>query len=85
MEKETVEKTTTVVINGQEKIVERGELTFEEIVRYALNQYDDGDTVVYTVLYFKGHSDKPKGQLVKGESLKVHNGMVINVTRTNRS
>ena len=83
MEKEI--KNIEVVINGQIKLVEKGELTYQEIVILAFGEFADNSNTIYTVLYFKGNENKPKGEIVKGESLKIRHGIVINVTRTDRS
>lgn len=44
-----------------------------------------GDTTIYTVSYRRGEGSRPEGSLVAGQSLKVKNGMLIDVTPTDRS
>ena len=85
MNEKKKEKDVEIFINGQEKIANKGELSYEEIVTLAFGNYEFNPDVIYTILYFKGDSPKPKGELVKGESVKVMHGMIINVTRTDRS
>lgn len=83
MEKEC--KLIEVIVNGQPKSIAKDDLTYQEIVEMALGVYDSNPNISYTVLYFKGNESKPKGELVNGETLKIRNGIVINVTRTDRS
>lgn len=74
-----------ILVNGQERTVNKGDISYEELVQIAFDEYVESPEVAYTILFFKGQSGKPKGELVKGETVKVHKGMVFNVTRTDRS
>jgi len=78
-------KLVTIYINGTPKVVEKEHLSFDEIVALAFEAPPTGEGVDFTVQYTKGHSDKPKGTLVKGQSVKVKEGMEFDVTPTNRS
>ncbi len=78
-------KTVTIIVNGRERIVEKGVITYEEVVKLAFGSYDDNPNAVYTVTYSKGNSKKTKGSLVAGDSVKVKEGMIFNVTRTDKS
>ena len=78
-------KNVRIYVNGEVKIVEKEKITYEEAIVLAFGQYIESDTINYTVTYFKGHSDKPTGYLLKGQSVMVKKEMRINVTRTNRS
>lgn len=75
-----------IIVNGQEKTVEKGELTFEEVVSLA---YDgnppQGDQWVFSVSYRKGDDHHPAGELLPGKSVKVKKGMIFNVTATDKS
>jgi hypothetical protein len=77
---------TTIVVNAQEKTVPEKEISFEELVSLA---YDGnpptGDNWEFTVTYRRGHGEKPQGQLVAGESVKVKEGMVFDVYGTDKS
>lgn len=79
------DKLTTIVINGREKEVAQQELTFAEVVNLAFGAPPSGETTTYTVTFKRGHGDKPEGSLVEGGTVKVKNGMVFNVTRTDKS
>jgi hypothetical protein len=78
-------KMVTIIINGTAKLVEKERLSFDEIVALAYETPPTGDGVQFTIQYTKGHSDKPKGILVEGQSVKVKEGMEFDVTPTNRS
>ncbi len=78
-------KMVTIIINGTAKSVEKERMSFEEIVALAYETPPTGDGVQFTIQYTKGQSDKPKGTLVEGQSVKVKEGMEFDVTPTNRS
>lgn len=75
----------TIFINGEEKIVTKEKISYEEIVILAFGHYENLETANYTIIYFKGNNDKPNGFLLKGQVIMVKKGMRINVTRTNKS
>jgi hypothetical protein len=78
-------KTVTIVVNGREKEVARDTLSFAEIVTLAFGAPTDGAKTAYTVTFKRGHGNKPEGSLVEGESVEVKDGMIFNVTRTDKS
>lgn len=79
-------KDVTVYFNGRPKdLPKNSDITFEAAVAYAFTQPPTGDGVQFTVQYSKGTSDKPKGVLVEGQSVKAKDGMEFDVTSTNRS
>jgi hypothetical protein len=85
-EKQGETKDVTVHFNGRSKLLEKNsEITFNDAISYAFAQPPTGDNLQFTVQYTKGHSDKPKGSLVEGQSVKAKDGMEFDVTPTNRS
>jgi hypothetical protein len=58
-------------------------ICFDEVVK--LSGLPGGENVTFTVTYRKGDQHKPEGSLVEGECVEVKDGMVVNVTRTNKS
>jgi hypothetical protein len=82
---EQPKNTTTIVINGRQKTVTAKELTFEQIVALAFDTQPNGENVEITVTYTRGHGDKPEGSLTNGRTVKVKEGMIFNVSATNRS
>jgi hypothetical protein len=75
----------TIYVNGREKTVTTKELSFDEIVALAFDNPPSGPNVYFTITYRRGHGDKPEGTLAEGETLKLKEGMIINVTPTDKS
>jgi len=79
-------KEVPIIVNGRPRVVEKAEISFEEIVRLAYpNAQLDNPDFEYKVTYTKGHSDNQEGTLIKGKSVKVKEGMIFNVSETNKS
>ena len=76
-------KEFTIIVNGREKVVTKKEMSFAEIV--ALANLLSGPNIVYTVTYRRGEGNKPEGTLVEGDSVKIKEGMIFNVTATDKS
>ena len=74
----------TIIVNGREKRVAKEEISFLEVVALAFDTPPSKETM-YTVTYRRGQDDKPEGTLVEGQSVKVKDGMIFNVTATNKS
>ncbi len=78
------DKEFTIVVNARKKTVTKKELSFDEVVELAFGP-PNYETSVYTVTYQKGDDKKPKGSLVRGETVKVKDGMIFDVIRTDKS
>lgn len=78
------DKTVTIIVNGQRKEVKKEKISFEELVVLAFGSMGGGNTI-YTITYRKGEVPKHEGSLVAGESVKVKEGMIFNVTPTDKS
>lgn len=79
-------KTITIVVNAEEKLVDKNEeLTFDEVIDLAFNPRPVGGQIVYTITYYRGHGSKPEGHLIEGGSVKTKAGMVFNVKYTDKS
>ena len=79
------EKDFTIIVNAQPKVVQGKELTFRQIVSLAFDQPPSGENVVFTVTYRRGRGEKPEGSLLEGDSVKIKEGMIFNVTATDKS
>jgi len=79
------QKPVEIIVNGRQKTVTSKELSFDEIVALAFDNPPTGDNTIFTVTYRRGEGNKPEGTLVKGETVRVKDGMIFNVTATNRS
>lgn len=78
-------KSTTVVVNGRERPVEETELTFAAVAALAFDPVPEGPNIVITVTYRRGHGNKPEGSMVDGDTVKVKEGMIFNVSVTDKS
>jgi len=78
-------KAVTIIVNGREKSVTSKELTFDEVVDLAFDDPQRGPYIVFTITYRRGQGEKPEGSLVEGDTVKVKDGMIFNVTRTDKS
>lgn len=80
------DNTITIIVNGQaHEVPTKEELTFDEVVDLAFNPRPMGENIVFTVTYQRGHGDKPQGTLVEGKTVKAKDGMVFDVTVTDKS
>ena len=77
------EKEVNIIVNGRQKTVTAKELSFEEIV--ALSGLPTGPNTIFTITYRKGEGHKPEGTLVADEKVKIKDGMIFNVTPTDKS
>ena len=77
-------KELAVVVNGRPKTVSKKELTFAEVVALADN-LPSGPNTIYTVTYRRGHGNKPEGSMVEGDTVRVKDKMIFNVTATDKS
>ncbi|OGC93169.1 MAG: hypothetical protein A2W25_06010 [candidate division Zixibacteria bacterium RBG_16_53_22] len=78
-------KDFTIIVNGRQKVVTAKELSFAEIVALAFDNPPTGPNIVFTVTYRRGEGNKPEGTLVEGEKVKIKEGMIFNVTATDKS
>jgi len=78
-------KLVTIIVNAREKQVEKDDITFEEVVDLAFNPKPVGENVLFTVTYRRGQGNKPEGSLLAGQSVRVKDGMIFNVTATDKS
>lgn len=77
-------KEITIIVNGREKQLPKGELSFDEVVALA-DGLPSGPNILYTITYRKGNDHKPEGSLLQGGTVKVKNGTIFNVSATDKS
>jgi hypothetical protein len=81
---EIKEKVITIIVNGRIKEVEEKKISYQQIINLAFDEIVQSPNVVYTVKYSKGkHEDK--GSMVEGDTINAKEGMIINVTKTDKS
>jgi hypothetical protein len=76
-------KQVTIIVNARPHQVAKEKICFADVV--ALSGLPGGDNVTFTVTYRRGDGHKPEGSLVDGECVPVKDGMIFNVTRTDKS
>ena len=76
-------KNITVTVNGRDKVVNKEELTFAEVVALAFD--NPSPDTIFTVSYRNADQHPENGTLVAGQKVKVKNGTIFNVTATNKS
>lgn len=78
-------KQVTIIVNAQKKVVDaRSRLTFEQLVKLAFENPPTGANVGFTVSYDLPRKET-QGDLYAGESIVAEEGMVFDVTLTDRS
>jgi len=79
-------KNVTIIVNGRRhELAHKEDLSFAEVVDIAFPGQTQGGNICFTVTFKRGHGNRPEGTLAEGEALKVKEGMVFNVTRTDKS
>jgi hypothetical protein len=79
------QKAIIVVVNGERKETSETRLSFREVVILAFGGVQEGPNIMFTIVYRKGPPQNPKGTLLKGQSVKAKDGMIFDVTTTDRS
>lgn len=79
------QKVFTIVVNAQKKEVAEPKLSFDEVVKLAYPVPPDGQNIMFTIKYRNGPKVNPKGSLLEGQSVRIKNGMIFDVTPTDRS
>lgn len=78
-------KDTTIIVNGRPKVVSAKELSFAEVVALAFDNPPTGENIVFTITFRRGNGNKPEGTMIEGEVVKIKEGMIFNVTATDKS
>ncbi len=74
-----------IVVNGRERTVETDRLSFEEVLQFAFDPVPSGPNTVFTMTYRHAAQRPDEGTLIAGQSVKIQNGTVFNVTATDKS
>lgn len=74
-----------IIVNGRKKVVTKNELSFDEIVALAFNPVPSGPNIMFTITYRHGPAANPQGNLLEGGTVKLIDGMIFNVTATDKS
>ena len=74
-----------IIVNARSKEVTDDEQSFEQIIALAFNPVPTGPNFVFTVTFRKGPRENPEGTLTRGESVEIKDGMIFDVTATDKS
>jgi Multiubiquitin len=74
----------SIIVNGRQKHVTGKEISFIQVVQLAFENAKINENIAYTVTYKKGENNR-EGSMVNGEIVKLHDGMIFNVSATNQS
>lgn len=77
--------TVTIVVNSREKEWGEKEISFDQVAALAYPTPPNGGNVEYSISFRRGQGNKPEGELSEGESVKVKDGMIFDVTPTDLS
>ena len=75
----------TIVVNTIKHAVPGPQISFTELVVLDLGSVPTGPNIVITIDYARGPKQNPKGSLKPGHSVFITNGMIFDVTATDRS
>lgn len=79
-------KTVTIIVEGTpHEWPKNAEISHEQVVELEVPDYPQHPEITYAVTYRNGRGNKPEGVLVLGTTVKVHEGMVFNVSETGQS
>lgn len=77
--------TTTIIINARSYEVEAKELAYQDVVNLAYNSNPpSGPNMIITVTYSRGGNGQ-NGSMLPGDTVKIKNKMVFDVSATDRS
>jgi len=78
-------KIYTIYVNGVQIEVTSKTVSFAELTKLAYPIPPKGENILYTVSYEDGPHANPQGSMKEGDTVKVKNGMIFNVTATDKS
>lgn len=78
-------KTVTIVVEGTPHEWPKEEISYAEVVTLEVPNYAEHPEITYSVMYKRGHGNKPAGVLSPGASVKVKDEMIFNVSETGQS
>lgn len=75
-----------IIVNARRKEVHERHLSFTQVVELAFPDTPPNENIIYTVTYRNGGSERhPEGTVVAGQSVRIKDGTIFDVTATNKS
>lgn len=75
----------TLIVNGRKRKVMRRKESFADIVALAFDPVPTGPNIMFTITYRNGPHRNPEGSLLEGQTVSVRDGMIFDVTPTDKS
>jgi hypothetical protein len=60
-------------------------LSFNDLLSLAFNPIPTGPNILFTITYRNGLRENPQGNLLEGGTVEIKEGMIFNVTATDKS
>ena len=79
------DKRISIIVNGTKKVVETEDVSYQKAVELAFDDPPTGPNVLFKVVFRNAGGRKPDGTLTRGQSVKIKDGTVFNVTPTDKS
>jgi len=79
------QKVFTIIVDTEPKEVTKNRLSFDDVVKLAFETPPSGPNILITVDYGLGPPQNPQGALSQGQSVRIKDGMVFDVSATDRS
>ena len=79
------DKNYDIIVNGRQKTVSSDEVTFNDVVKLALDPVPSDPSIIFHVLYSNSAGRPSAGKLFAGGTVKVQDGTVFNVSKTKKS
>jgi len=84
-DKKGKQETFTIIVNATKHTVASKEITFEEVVNLGYPGGASDSSRSFSVTYRKSEESKHDGTMVEGDTVKIKDGTVFNVTPTTKS
>lgn len=83
--RERSNREVTIVLNGEQKEVSVGQISFTELAKLAFPNLVGRPQVCFTMSFANGPRRRPEGSLEEGDKVRVVERMVFNVSATDKS
>ncbi|SCM82319.1 conserved hypothetical protein [uncultured Sporomusa sp.] len=74
-----------IIVNAQHKVAMDDVLTYNELIALAFTNPPTGPNISFTITYRNGPSPNPEGSVAEGRRVRINEGMIFNVTSTDKS
>lgn len=81
----SAERELTIIVNARPRDWTGRTISYEQVIPLAFNPVRTEPFILYTVVYSRGPSANPEGELISGGVVQIKNRMVFLVTETDRS